>query len=68
MCGNYPVATKHVLGAVNMIEAAGGCEALGLNDLVRYILYGLLYGKRLPDWDMDLYLTTSRLTPDSILS
>ncbi|KAF4964767.1 hypothetical protein FSARC_7366 [Fusarium sarcochroum] len=68
MCGDYPVAAKHVLGALNMIEAAGGFEALGLNDLVCYILYSLLYGKRLPDWDMDLYLTTSLLTPDSILS
>ncbi|KAF5669995.1 hypothetical protein FHETE_4678 [Fusarium heterosporum] len=66
-CGNHPMAAKHVLGAAKMIEAAGGIDKLGLNEVVRYSLCALLYGKRLLDWDPDLYLTTSVLTPDSIL-
>ncbi|KAF4987533.1 hypothetical protein FGRMN_10318 [Fusarium graminum] len=66
-CGNHPMAAKHVLGAAKMIEAAGGIDTLGLNEVVRYSLCALLYGKRLLDWDPDLYLTTSVLTPDSIL-
>ncbi|KAM0345069.1 hypothetical protein ACHAPU_006955 [Fusarium lateritium] len=66
-CGNHPMAAKHILGAVKIIQAAGGIEKLGLNEVVRYSLCALLYGKRLLDWDSDLYLTTSVLTPDSIL-
>ncbi|KAH7184813.1 uncharacterized protein B0J16DRAFT_414254 [Fusarium flagelliforme] len=66
ICGNHALAAKHVLGAVNIIEHAGGIEALELNSVVRYILCSLLYGKGLVDRDRDLYLTTKSLTPDSI--
>ncbi|TEA15687.1 hypothetical protein C8034_v002283 [Colletotrichum sidae] len=40
-------ATNHVLGAVQIIRAAGGLEALGLNEIVRYVLHGCVYGKGL---------------------
>lgn len=67
-CGNHRMAAKHLLGAVKMIEASGGIGNLELNGVVRYSLWSLVYSKRLIDWDTDLYLKTSVLTPDSILS
>lgn len=66
ICGNHTLAAKHVLGAVNMIETAGGIKALELNSVVRYILCGLLYGKRLVDRDLGLLHTAKFLTPESI--
>jgi hypothetical protein len=60
------MAAKHVLGAISMIDAAGGIEALELNNVVRYILCSLLYGKRLVDRNRELFLMTESLTPDSI--
>ncbi|OBS24715.1 hypothetical protein FPOA_05255 [Fusarium poae] len=66
MCGNHSMAAKHVLGAISMIDAAGGIEALELNDVVRYILCSLLYGKRLVDRNRELFVMTESLTPDSI--
>lgn len=62
------MAAKHLLGAVKIIEASGGISSLDLNEVVRYSLWSLVYSKRLIDWDADLYLKTSVLTPDAILS
>ncbi|WZH45440.1 uncharacterized protein QYS62_006499 [Fusarium acuminatum] len=67
-CGNHRMAAKHILGAMKMIEASGGIANLELNEVVRYSLWSLVYSKRLIDWDTDLYLQTSVLTPDAILS
>ncbi|KAF4342164.1 hypothetical protein FBEOM_3897 [Fusarium beomiforme] len=66
-CGDHPVAAKHVLGAMKMIEDAGGLESLGLNHLIRYVLYNLMFGKRLSEWDFDLQLASTLLPRDSIL-
>ncbi|KAI1055287.1 hypothetical protein LB505_009493 [Fusarium chuoi] len=66
-CGDHLIAAKHVLGAMKMVEDAGGLERLGLNHLVRYVLYNLMFGKRLSEWDMDLQLASTLMTPDSIL-
>ncbi|KAI1016417.1 hypothetical protein LB503_010367 [Fusarium chuoi] len=66
-CGDHLIAAKHVLGAMKMVEDAGGLERLGLNHLVRYVLYNLMFGKRLLEWDMDLQLASTLMTPDSIL-
>lgn len=66
-CGNHRMAAKHILGAMKMIEASGGIANLELNEVVRYSLWSLVYSKRLIDWDTDLYLHTSVLTPNSIL-
>ncbi|KAF5632529.1 hypothetical protein F25303_9396 [Fusarium sp. NRRL 25303] len=66
-CGDHLVAAKHVLGAMKMVEDAGGLERLGLNHLVRYVLYNLMFGKRLSEWDVDLQLASTFMTPDSIL-
>ncbi|KAH6963131.1 hypothetical protein DER45DRAFT_552516 [Fusarium avenaceum] len=67
-CGDHRMAAKHLLGAVKIIEASGGISSLDLNEVVRYSLWSLVYSKRLIDWDADLYLKTSVLTPDAILS
>ncbi|KAF4498341.1 hypothetical protein FAGAP_5492 [Fusarium agapanthi] len=66
-CGDHLIAAKHVLGAMKMIEEAGELELLGLNHLVRYVLYNLMFGKRLSEWDIDLHLASTLMTPDSIL-
>ncbi|KAF5636103.1 Aflatoxin B1 aldehyde reductase member 3 [Fusarium sp. NRRL 52700] len=66
-CGDHLIAAKHVLGAMKMIEEAGGLDILGLNHLVRYVLYNLMFGKRLSEWDIDLHLASTLMTPDSIL-
>ncbi|KAF4416358.1 hypothetical protein FACUT_12654 [Fusarium acutatum] len=66
-CGDHLVAAKHVLGAMKMVEDAGGLDRLGLSHLVRYVLYNLMFGKRLSEWDMDLQLASTLMTPGSIL-
>jgi hypothetical protein len=52
---------------MKIIEDAGGLRSLGLNHLVRYVLYNLMFGKRLSEWDMDLQLASTLMSPDSIL-
>lgn len=47
MLQDTTMAAKHVLGAVHIIKAAGGLQALGLSDIVRGILYSCIYGKSL---------------------
>lgn len=43
------MASQHLQGALHIIEAAGGVEALGLGDLASFLLYSCIYGKRLLD-------------------
>ncbi|KAF3798180.1 hypothetical protein GCG54_00010526 [Colletotrichum gloeosporioides] len=50
MIQDISMASNHVLGAINIIQAAGGSQVLGLSDLVRYILYNCVHAKRLLDW------------------
>ncbi|KAK7428597.1 hypothetical protein QQZ08_004858 [Neonectria magnoliae] len=64
MIGDVPMATKHVLGAVNIVEIAGGPQALGLSDFVLQLLCTLIYGKRLLDWDPTLYCNSMFLKPE----
>lgn len=45
------MAAKHMLGAIHIIQEAGGVDALGLTDLVRYIIHSCIHGKGLPDWE-----------------
>lgn len=45
------MAASHLTGAINIIKAAGGPEALSLSNLIKCILFSCVYGKRLLDWD-----------------
>ncbi|CAM1504983.1 Fc.00g106200.m01.CDS01 [Cosmosporella sp. VM-42] len=67
MLRDMSMASKHVLGAVRIIEAAGGVQALSLSDIVRYLLYSCIYGKGLPDWEPALLYYSSMLKePESM--
>lgn len=46
---DLPSASQHVLGALRIIQAAGGAQALGLSDLVRLLLHSQIHGKGLLD-------------------
>lgn len=49
MLRDMATASQHVLGAIRIIQAAGGIRALGLSDLVRDLLYCYINGKGLLD-------------------
>ncbi|KZL86877.1 hypothetical protein CI238_09218 [Colletotrichum incanum] len=51
MLHDFSMASKHVLGAVQIIHEAGGLEILGLSDVVRCVLFSCVYGKGLLNWD-----------------
>lgn len=50
MLRDLPTAAKHLLGAVQMVQLAGGSQALGLSDLGHYILDSCVQRNRLSDW------------------
>ena len=47
------MASKHIWGAVRIVEAAGGAEALGLSDLEQFVMHNCMHGKRLLHADGD---------------
>lgn len=40
-------ASQHVVGALKIIQAAGGAKALDLSDLIRLLLHSQIHGKGL---------------------
>ncbi|RSM08473.1 hypothetical protein CDV31_008110 [Fusarium ambrosium] len=51
MLGDLSMGIKHVIGAAEIVQVAGGPQALGLSGIVQYILGRCLRGHRLEDWD-----------------
>ncbi|RSL43278.1 hypothetical protein CEP54_015154 [Fusarium duplospermum] len=51
MLGDLSMGIKHVIGAAEIVQVAGGAQALGLSGIVQYILDRCLRGHRLEDWD-----------------
>ena len=51
MLRDLPMASKHLLGAVQMVQLAGGPQALGLSDLARYVLDSCVLGGCLSEWE-----------------
>lgn len=54
MVGNMAMAASHLLGAANIIEAAGGFKTVGVNHLVRSMMHSCMWTKRLADWNTAL--------------
>lgn len=47
MLGDNKSASQHVYGAVSIIEASGGVKALGISQIVYYMLNASVQGKGL---------------------
>lgn len=50
MLDDLSMAAKHVVGAAEIVQAAGGPEALGLSNIVQFILGSCLRGHSLAGW------------------
>lgn len=57
---NAAMARMHLTGALHIINAAGGIEALGLSDLISYLISNCVYGKRILDEDSDVLKRNKR--------
>lgn len=68
MIRDITMASSHVLGAIRIIQAAGGIQNLELTDLVQYILYSCIYGKGLVDMDPDIAASIMSLKPTETFS
>ncbi|XXG99422.1 hypothetical protein Hte_005761 [Hypoxylon texense] len=51
MLSNLSMAAKHIGGALEIVQMAGGFQALGSSSFVSYIFSSCIYGKRLLDLD-----------------
>lgn len=49
MLCDMSMASKHLLGALQIIHVAGGLEILDLSRVVRCVLHSCIYGKGLLD-------------------
>ncbi|KAI0138976.1 hypothetical protein F4776DRAFT_617512 [Hypoxylon sp. NC0597] len=65
MLGDLDMASKHVLGVLQIVHMAGGFQALGLSEFVHYILYSCIHGKRLLDPDPVLPCSARFMNPGS---
>ncbi|KZL70448.1 hypothetical protein CT0861_07107 [Colletotrichum tofieldiae] len=54
MLRDMTMASRHLLGAIQIIHEAGGLEILGLSNIVRCVLDNCMYGKGILDWDPSL--------------
>lgn len=51
MIGDLSMAAKHIGGALEIVQMAGGFQALGSSAFISYIFSSCIYGKRLLDLD-----------------
>lgn len=58
------MASRHVTGAVRIIQASGGADVLGLTSLVRYLIGASVFGKGLLEEDPSLQGIRSHLKTD----
>ncbi|KAI0827813.1 hypothetical protein F5Y06DRAFT_283585 [Hypoxylon sp. FL0890] len=66
MLGDLSMASRHISGALHIIQMAGGFQALGLSEFIRYILHSCIYGKRLLDRQPVLPCSDVFMRPGSI--
>ncbi|KAH6679873.1 hypothetical protein F5X68DRAFT_234395 [Plectosphaerella plurivora] len=57
---NAAMARMHLTGALHIINAAGGIAALGLSDLISYLISNCVYSKRILDEEPDVLQRSRR--------
>ncbi|KAI1141735.1 hypothetical protein F5Y05DRAFT_373635 [Hypoxylon sp. FL0543] len=68
MLGDLSMASRHVWGALHIVQLAGGPEALGLSEFVCYILHSCIHGKRLLDRHPELRCSKAFMKPGSVFA